>query len=263
MSLWQNTPFPKGETKLTAITVNSQMIFKIFTVRFSSKFSRKVLKVPPHLICVATLPCETLIFLENERQLQTNAVINHKLQGTVVTYLSCGGIVGQVWESATVPEDWRQGIIVYKGKGSRSECKNYRGITRLSVPGKVFMHVILSCIKSTQPCWVVEDQQSGFTPNRSTTDRIPTRCNLAQQRREFGRPMYTAYVDFRATFDSLNRPALWLLLALFCSLSVLDPRVGHTMDVFSPFIPVLCHSDWLFHGESCLGMVELCDYARA
>ena len=30
---------------------------------------------------------------------------------------------------------------------------------------------------------------------------------------------------------------------LFCSLAVLDPRVGHTMDVLSRFIPVLCHSD--------------------
>jgi len=38
---------------------------------------------------------------------------------------------------------------------------------------------------------------------------------------------------------------------LFCSLVVLDPRVGHTMDVLSPFISVLCHSDWLFHGGSC------------
>ena len=28
-----------------------------------------------------------------------------------------------------------------------------------------------------------------------------------------------------------------------CSLAVLDPRVGHAMDVLSPFIPVLCHSD--------------------
>jgi len=34
---------------------------------------------------------------------------------------------------------------------------------------------------------------------------------------------------------------------LFCSLAVLDRRVGHTMDVLSPFISVLCHSDWLFH----------------
>ena len=38
---------------------------------------------------------------------------------------------------------------------------------------------------------------------------------------------------------------------LFCSGAVLDPRVGHTMDVLSPFISVLCHSDWLFHAESC------------
>ena len=35
---------------------------------------------------------------------------------------------------------------------------------------------------------------------------------------------------------------------LFCSLAVLDPRVGHNMDVLSPFVSVLCHSDWLFHG---------------
>jgi len=48
------------------------------------------------------------------------------------------------------------------------------------------------------------------------------------------------------------------MVVLFCSLAVLDPRVGHTMDVLSPFIPVLCHSDWLFHGESCprLGVVH-------
>jgi len=31
----------------------------------------------------------------------------------------------------------------------------------------------------------------------------------------------------------------------------LDPRVGHTVDVLSPIISVLCHSGWLFHGESC------------
>jgi len=32
-------------------------------------------------------------------------------------------------------------------------------------------------------------------------------------------------------------------LQLFCSLAVLDPRVGHTMDVLSPFITAGCHSD--------------------
>ena len=41
--------------------------------------------------------------------------------------------------------------------------------------------------------------------------------------------------------------SIWILVFhqssddLFCSLAVLDPRVA------TPFIPVLCHSDWLFH----------------
>ena len=55
----------------------------------------------------------------------------------------------------------------------------------------------------------------------------------------------------------MSQLSIWPMLdcqsyaVLFCSLAVLDPRVGHTMEVLSPFIPVLCHSDWLFHGESC------------
>ena len=36
-------------------------------------------------------------------------------------------------------------------------------------------------------------------------------------------------------------PSLHLLA--FCSLAILDPSVGHTTDVLSPFIPVAYHSD--------------------
>ena len=35
---------------------------------------------------------------------------------------------------------------------------------------------------------------------------------------------------------------LWFSV-LFSSLAVLDPRVGHTIDVLSPHISVLCHYD--------------------
>jgi len=45
----------------------------------------------------------------------------------------------------------------------------------------------------------------------------------------------------------------WLFLFLFCSSSILNLRVSHTIYILFPFRPisVLCHSDWLFHGESC------------
>jgi len=59
---------------------------KNFTGRFPGNFAVKcVLKIPPHLAYVATLPYETIM---SARQ-----VLNDKLQGSVAAYLRCGGVV--------------------------------------------------------------------------------------------------------------------------------------------------------------------------
>ena len=89
-------------------------------------------------------------------------------------------IVTQVWKEEVVPDEWHQGIIIplYKEKGSKSECSNYRGITLLSVPGKVFAHIILAKIKPTLLSHR-RPQQSRFMPGHSTCDRIATLYNTA------------------------------------------------------------------------------------
>jgi len=57
-----------------------------FTGRFLSKYAVKwISNIPPHLAYVATLPCETIM--------STKQAINDKLQGSVATYLRCGGVV--------------------------------------------------------------------------------------------------------------------------------------------------------------------------
>ena len=43
------------------------------------------IKIPSHIAYVATLLCETLI--------SAKQAINDKLQGSVATYLRCGGVV--------------------------------------------------------------------------------------------------------------------------------------------------------------------------
>jgi len=40
------------------------------------------------------------------------------------------------------------------------------------------------------------------------------------------------------TTQHTNQPVICPYTVLFCSLAILDLRVGHTMDVLSPFIPV-------------------------
>jgi len=49
------------------------------------KFSKWITKIPPHLTCVATLSCETLM--------SAKQATNYKLQRSVATHLKCGGDV--------------------------------------------------------------------------------------------------------------------------------------------------------------------------
>ena len=76
---------PKKRGHMTIILSNLNRL-KNFSGRFLSKFAVKwIFKIPPHLAYVATLPCETLMSAK-----QAN---NDKLQGSVATYLRCGGAV--------------------------------------------------------------------------------------------------------------------------------------------------------------------------
>jgi len=118
-----------------------------------------------------------------------------------------------VWSSGAIPSDWKKGIIVplWKGKGDRYDCNNYRGVTLLSVPGKIFARILLQrfhdhLLAHQRP------EQSGFTPKKSTNDRILALRVVSERMREFQHKFLAAYVDLRKAFDSVNREALWRLL---------------------------------------------------
>ena len=119
-------------------------------------------------------------------------------------------LILMVWREGRVPAEWRDGIItaLYKGKGSKTDCGNYRPITLLSVPGKVFAHVLLARIK---PLLLTDrrPQQSGFTTGRSTADAVLALRLLAVIHREIGRPLDVVYIDLKAAFDSVDRATLW------------------------------------------------------
>ncbi len=59
-------------------------------------------------------------------------------------------VLSAVLQFGTIPPDWKRGLVVpiWKGKGDRQDCNNYRGITLLSMPGKVLAQVLLMRIRS-------------------------------------------------------------------------------------------------------------------
>ena len=52
------------------------------------------------------------------------------------------------FESGVVPEDWRSAVVIplYKGKGERTECNNYRSISLFSVVGKIYAGILVDSL---------------------------------------------------------------------------------------------------------------------
>jgi len=122
---------------------------------------------PTKFLTVRKSSCEKSFFSKSAKFGPENRILRKCGRKLVLNTHNTKGI----WASGCVPDDWTKGIILpfYKGKGSRQECKNYRGITLLSCPGKVSTHLILDRVKNNLLS-VRRPEQSGFTPKRSTVD---------------------------------------------------------------------------------------------
>nr|XP_054768285.1 uncharacterized protein LOC129275831 [Lytechinus pictus] len=118
------------------------------------------------------------------------------------------------WEQGKLPGDLRDAVIItlYKNKGERSDCSNYRGITLLSIAGKIFARVLLNRLVPV----IAEDHfpetQCGFRANRGTTDMVFVLRQLQEKCREQNKGLYITFVDLTKAFDTVSRKGLWLIL---------------------------------------------------
>ena len=83
--------------------------------------------------------------------------------------------------SGRVPDDWKRGIIFkIPKKGTLTDCNNWRGITLLSVPGKIPGKIIYN-----QVCAAVDDhlhkEQVGFQKGRGCVDHISALRSIIKQ----------------------------------------------------------------------------------
>ena len=79
------------------------------------------------------------------------------------------------FESGVVPEGWRYAVIIllYKGKGEGTECKNYKGLSLLSVAGKIYAGVIVDKVRRVIE-GLTDDEQGGFRAGRECLVQIFT-----------------------------------------------------------------------------------------
>ena len=94
---------------------------------------------------------------------------------------------------------------------SALEFANWRGITLLSIPGKVFSRVLLERMKKEVEA-VLRDEQAGFRQERSCTEQIATLRMILEQSLEWNTSLYVVFIDYEKAFDSVDRSTLWKLL---------------------------------------------------
>ena len=115
------------------------------------------------------------------------------------------------FERERVPADWTRGLVVplYKD-GDKHEVDNYRGITLLSVVGKLYTVVLNNRLsKWCEKRGVLVDEQAGFRVNRSTVDQIYALREVIQGRRKTRLDSYCCFLDIKKAYDTVFREGLW------------------------------------------------------
>ena len=105
-------------------------------------------------------------------------------------------------------------VTLFKGKGTRSDPNNYRGIFLLEVTGKVFARIIVNRILP-----VMEERldpwQFGFRPKRGTLQAISILRRIQEEGRYRNQKVYGIFIDLEKAFDSVPREVLWACLKRF------------------------------------------------
>ena len=119
-----------------------------------------------------------------------------------------------VWHAELVPPQWREGLIVNLFKKWDKEVPgNYRGITLLSVVGKVFCKILNNrLVERLDKGRLLHEGQAGFRLKRSCIDNVYTLSELVQGRLREGKTAYAFFLDVQKAYDMVWRDGLWFKL---------------------------------------------------
>ena len=122
-----------------------------------------------------------------------------------------------IWNLEILPQDFRDASIVhlYKNKGNRQFCDNHRGISLLSIAGKILARVLLNRLMSHLEKGILPESQCGFRKERGTIDMVFAARQLQEKCQEQNISLYSTFVDLTKAFDTVSREGLWKIMAKY------------------------------------------------
>ena len=119
-----------------------------------------------------------------------------------------------VFDAGIFPSEWSEGLLIpLHKKGSLNVPSNFRGITLLSVLGKLFTRILNNRLTNwAEEFGVYVEAQNGFRKGRGTVDNLFILQQLINNYIEKGEKLYAFFIDFTKAFDYIVRDNLWLKL---------------------------------------------------
>ncbi len=92
-------------------------------------------------------------------------------------------------------------------EGRREEYDNYRGISLLRVPGKIYGRILNERMMTITGNSVGDKQ--GFWKGKECVDQIFTLITLVEKYLEKDRKLFAAFMDLEKAYDRVGRKCLW------------------------------------------------------
>jgi hypothetical protein len=116
-----------------------------------------------------------------------------------------------VFNSGVFPTAWTRGVIIpIPKKNNASDVNSFRGITLVSIFGKLYSMIL----NHRLTLWAQEHEkitqfQFGFQPRKSTIDCIFVLHSIIAKVLSKGDTLFCAFVEFEKAFDKISRGILW------------------------------------------------------
>ena len=109
------------------------------------------------------------------------------------------------FDMGVAPMDWRGACIVplHKGKGDKYECCNSRGISLLSVVGKLFDRVLIKTVRAGTEC-AIGEEQCEFMQGRGRMDQVFAVRQVCEKYLANGKDVLWAFMDLEKVYDTID-----------------------------------------------------------
>ena len=106
-------------------------------------------------------------------------------------------IVVRIWRKNDVPQQWKYVVIMILHKQKdRTECGTYRSILLVAHAVNILLKIIAPCLREyCERVGILPEKQSGFRPNRFTTDIMILIRRLQDLARKKRIPLNVCFID--------------------------------------------------------------------